>query len=60
MQLLSANIEFTYEAELFEGDPTDAFEIAKLEAEAFETALLTAIESVVGESKSFRLRIKPE
>lgn len=59
MQLLSATLEFAYEAEVFEGDPTDAYELGRLEAQALESDLLAAIESVVGNTLSFKIEIKP-
>lgn len=60
LQPLKVTIEFYYDAELYEGDPTDAYEIARLEAAALEGAFDGAISSVIGNPKHFKVTIQPE
>lgn len=60
IQPLRVTIEFTYDAELYEGDPTDAFAIAALELEAIQDGLEGAVDSVLGETRAFRVRVVPE
>lgn len=60
LQPLKVTIEFSYDAELYEGDPTDAYEIARLETLALEGAFDSAISSVIGNPKFFRVRIQPD
>jgi hypothetical protein len=59
LQPLKVSVEFSYDAELFEGDPDDAYEIASLEQEALEDALQGAIDSILGDYKGFRVNISP-
>lgn len=60
LQSLKVKIEFSYDAELFEGDPTDAYEIARLETLALEHDLQAAIDTVLGDVKFFRVSIQPD
>lgn len=60
LQPLSVKLEFSYDAELFDGDPTDAYEIARLEKEALEDALEGAVLSVLGDFRSFKVSIIPD
>lgn len=40
-QKFSVEVKFTFEAPVFEGDPTDLFELADLEEKSIVTALLS-------------------
>jgi hypothetical protein len=59
LQQLRVSVEFHYAAEVFEGDPTDAYQIAALEMEALQTQLQDAIDTVVGETRGFIVRVVP-
>lgn len=59
-QRLTATITFSYDAEVFDGDPTDAFEIADLETRELETAFEDALEGVTGDVRNLKLKIIPE
>lgn len=59
MESLDVQIQFTYEAEVFDDDPTDAFEIARLEKLALENDIRAAIDSVLGDIVDFEITVKP-
>jgi len=58
---LKGRIDFTYDAPVFDGDPDDVFEIARLEQNEFTDAIREAVEEVIGtHTTSFRSLIDPE
>lgn len=59
-QPIQLKIQLTYNAPIFDGDPTDAFEIANLEKAEIEEDLKNYLTDLVGELKSFKLIAQPE
>lgn len=49
-QKFSVNVIFTFEAPVFEGDPTDLFELADLEEKSIVTAIMSQFDDVEIES----------
>lgn len=58
-QPMKGTIEFTYNAPIFDGDPTDAFEIAGLEKAEIEEDIKNYLIDLVGELKDFKLAVQP-
>ena len=59
-QPLKVRISFAYDADIFDGDPDDAFEIASLEAGDLEPAIREAISELFGEYRNLTVSIQPE
>lgn len=58
-QRLTAIIRVEYDAEVFDGDPEDAFEFAQLEKATHEGALEIAMENQLGEVYKVDVVIAP-
>lgn len=59
-QPLYVTVKFAYDADVFEGDPDDAYDIARLENGEIEIPLQDAIEEVVGTTRFFSVSVKPD
>lgn len=57
---LKGRIDFTYDAPVYDGDPDDVFEIARLEQNEYIDAIREAVEDVIGPTKTFRFLVDPE
>lgn len=60
VQPLRVRVSFAYDASIFDDDPDDAFEIAKLEAADIEPGIRVAIEKIVGEHRNLTVSVQPE
>lgn len=58
-QPIQLTIQLSYNAPVFDGDPTDAFEIADLERAEIEEDIKNYLTDVVGELKDFKLTAQP-
>lgn len=58
-QRLTAIIRVEYDAEVFDGDPEDAFEFAQLEQKTHEGTLENAMEDALGEVYKVDVVIAP-
>lgn len=56
---LSVTVDFDYDGEVFDGDPDDAFEIARLEQKMLETELEVAIGNVLDNARFIRVKVRP-
>ena len=59
-QPMVGEINFSYDASIFDGDPDDKFELAQLEYQEVVDEVLEAIERIVGPTTRFTLSINPE
>lgn len=59
-QPIQLTIQLSYNAPIFDGDPTDAFEIADLERAEIEEDLRNYLTDLVGELKHFKLTAQPD
>lgn len=58
-QPLRVTMEFTFEAPVYEGDPNDAFEIARLEQENLEKIAGEFMESLFDDVEIVKVEVKP-
>lgn len=59
-QPLRVRISFAYDADVFEDDPDDAFEIARLEEADLGPAIREAINDIFGPNRNVTVSIQPE
>ena len=60
-QPIRVKIEFSYDADVFEGDPDDAFDIAELElGEIRESVEHYMFKAVNAELRNFKLLVQPD
>lgn len=57
---MEGTIKFTYNAPIFEGDPDDKYELARLEQGEYSASVREALDDLFGPTYTFELSILPE